>query len=196
VTAGGDALTIAATGITFPDSTVQTTAGIPADGDVTLGNSTLHFTDGTISTTISYQDGIYVSSGADIISINGHSITFPDSTVQTTAAPAAVTNNSQLATTVNAFNAAHYLGGADVNAIVLCNPSCNNVYLTDTLVYGWSVGQQVLIINNSGFPVTIGADGSASFISYNGGYIIGANGCCAAVYIDANLWVISGNLTT
>jgi hypothetical protein len=123
----------------------------------------------------------------------GGSITFGDSTTQTTAAP---TNNNQLATTVNSFSAAHYLGGADVNAIVLCNPSCNNIYLTDTLAHGWIIGQQVLIINNSGFPVTIGAAGSASFISYNGGYIIGANGCCAAVYIDTNLWVISGNLTT
>jgi hypothetical protein len=124
------------------------------------------------------------------------SITFGDSTVQTTAAPAAVTNNSQLATTVNSYNSAHTLDTSDVNGIVVCTDTCGVIYLPDYSTSAFNNGQQVLVVNNTGSIVVFAASGGASYISYNGSYILAPNGVAAAVKIDTNLWVISGNLTT
>jgi len=104
----GSAMNVTATGITFPDSTVQTTAANPFNGG-TIANSITW--DGGINTQqteigltgFSYnnydfnssviiddnQSGIRVSNyggGAVGTSIKQDGITFPDSTVQTTAA--------------------------------------------------------------------------------------------------------------
>ena len=126
----------------------------------------------------------------------GGSITFGDATVQTTAAPAAVTNNNQLSTNVNNYNSPNVLiAPVNGNAIAVCDPGCSAQYLGDSST-GWQVGQQILIVNNSGSPIPISNYGASSYISYNGGYIIGVNGCCAAIYIASDRWVISGNLTT
>lgn len=148
---------------------------------------------GSVSTNIQPGNVTLYGSSTNLV-LDSTGITFPDSTTQTTAA-VTVTNNSQLGTTVNAFTATHYLDMADKNGIVLCQSGCATIYLTDSSA-GWSVGQQVLIVNNSGSVVTISNSGSTSYISYNGGYLLGVSGCCAAVYIDTDLWVISGNLTT
>jgi hypothetical protein len=139
-------------------------------------------------------DRMTVAAGASIMQVAATGIIFPDSSVQTTAALTPPTNNSQLATTVNSFTSPHYLDLSDKNGIVLCQSGCGQVYLTDSGT-GWNVGEQVLIVNNSGMTVNIGSAGSSTYISYNGGYLLGVNGVCAAVYVDTNLWVISGNLT-
>ena len=131
----------------------------------------------------------------DYFQISSAGLRFPNGTTQTTAA-ITVTNNNQLATTVVQAGGAVTLDPAyHKNAILLCISGCSNVYLSDSS-YGWSFGDQVLIVNNSGGPVTMAASGGATYISYNAGYLIGSQGVCAAVYVDTNLWVISGNLTT
>lgn len=151
---------------------------------------------GTTSASVTPTQISVTDTSGGSLHVNSTGITFPDSTVQTTAAPAPVTNNNQLNTTVTPVSTSTYsLTYGDANGIVLAQSGCSTIYLSDSGT-GWNVGQQVLVVNNSGSTVSIYASGSASYISYNGGYIIGANGVCAAVYVDINLWVISGNLTT
>lgn len=189
--------------LTVNDSTSNTTintwgfASYDNASSLSIG-STLDYAgfnnfNGSVSTNIQPGNVTLYGSTSNLV-LDSTGITFPDSSVQTTAA-VTVTNNSQLATTVNAFSAYHYLDTSDKNGIVLCQSGCSTIYLTDSSA-GWDVGQQVLIVNNSGSIVTISNSGSTSYISYNGGYLLGVSGCCAAVYIDTNLWVISGNLTT
>jgi hypothetical protein len=130
----------------------------------------------------------------DYFQISSSGLRFPNGSVQTTAA-ITVTNNNQLATTVVQASSPVTLDPAlHKNAILLCLSGCSSVTLSSQ-GYGWNVGDQVLIVNNSGSIIYIQTS-SASFISYNGASIIGINGVCAAVYVDTNLWVISGNLTT
>jgi hypothetical protein len=129
---------------------------------------------------------------------SGGVLTFGDSTVQTTAytGGGGATNNNQLTTNVNNYTtAATLIAPVDGNAIAVCQDGCYAVYLGDSSA-GWQIGQQVLIVNRSGSNIPIQNYGASSNISYNGGYILGVNGVCAAVYVDTNFWVISGNLTT
>ena len=137
---------------------------------------------------------VMVTNGGSTMQMTPSGITFPDSSIQYTAA-VTTTNNDQLVTNVHAVSSGYQLVNTDRNGIVLCQSGCNYIYLSDA-DSGWTVGQQVLIVNNSGSTFAISAIGAATYISYNGGYILGVNGVCAAVYVDTNLWVISGNLTT
>jgi hypothetical protein len=77
-------------GLTFPDSTVQTTAWLgtlpaPADGDSVSGSADLVFYDGTWN----YTSRVTINPATSMLTLNGNSgtggITFPDATVQTTA---------------------------------------------------------------------------------------------------------------
>jgi len=120
-------------------------------------------------------------------------ITFPDSTVQTTAGGAAVTNNNQLATTVTSTYTQYYIPFSDRNGIIVCQSGSPGVVLTDSS-YGWTPGQQVLIVNNTSNSISVQASG-ATIVSVNSATYIVPNGVCAAVYIDTNLWVISGSLS-
>jgi hypothetical protein len=120
-------------------------------------------------------------------------ITFPDSTVQTTAGGPAVTNNNQLATTVTSTYTQYYIPFSDRNGIIVCQSGSPGVVLTDSS-YGWTPGQQVLIVNNTSNSISVQASG-ATIVSVNSATYIVPNGVCAAVYIDTNLWVISGSLS-
>jgi hypothetical protein len=181
------------TGITFPDSTVQTTAAagfVPGSGDLDL--------DGYAITDGNFDSPAGQVSAQNVTLSSGGVLTFGDSTVQTTAytGGGGATNNNQLTTNVNNYTtAATLIAPVDGNAIAVCQGGCYAIYLGDSSA-GWQVGQQVLIVNRSGSTIFIQNYGASSNISYNGGYILGINGVCAAVYVDTNFWVISGNLTT
>ena len=148
--------------------------------------------DHTKGTTVEFN-GLDTYDGASHMQVTPTGLTFPDSTVQTTAGGAAVTNNNQLATTVTPTFVSYTLAYSDRNGIVLCQAGCSNITLTDSSE-GWTPGQQVLIVNNSGYPFQIVTSGYATFVSYNDLSYISAKGVCAAVYIDTNSWFISGNL--
>lgn len=120
-------------------------------------------------------------------------ITFPDSTTQTTAA-VTTTNNAQLNTNVFTATSNYTVTLGNRNGIVLCQSGCGYVYLSDSSE-GWTVGQQILFVNNSGGTIQVIPNGSSTIISYASLTNIGINGVCAAVYVDTNLWVISGNLS-
>jgi len=176
-------------GITFPDATVQTSAAfVPGSGDLNLQGYSI--TDANFSSPAGQVSAQNVTMSA------GGVLTFGDNTVQSTAASSGATNNNQLATNVNNYTtAATLIAPVDGNAIAVCQGGCYAVYLGDSSA-GWQIGQQVLIVNRSGSAIPIQNYGASSNVSYNGGYILGVNGVCAAVYVDTNLWVISGNLTT
>ena len=77
----GSALSVTATGITFPDSTIQTTAAwTSGSGDLSLGGYSL--TNGNVDCSAGYV------TAQNVTLTSGGVLTFPDSTVQTTAAVA------------------------------------------------------------------------------------------------------------
>ena len=186
--------------------------GVGATSNVTVDTAGLYAYDlgssGSIGTTLDYAGfnnfsgddytniapgNVQVRSGGQNIQITSGTITFPDGSYQTKAAP---TNNSKISTTVVPAIVDVTLDPAyHRNAVVLCNSGCANVFLTDA-GSAWNIGDQVLIVNNTGASITVSGLSSAGYISYQGLHNIGAGGVCAAVYVDTNLWAISGNLTS
>jgi hypothetical protein len=148
--------------------------------------------DHTKGTTVEFN-GLDTYDGASHMQVTPTGLTFPDSTVQTTAGGAAVTNNNQLATTVQNTSTQLYLSSSDRNSIIVCQTGSSGVVLTDSS-YGWSVGQQVLIVNNTSSFISVQGS-SVTVLTVNSATNVSPNGVCAAVYIDTNLWVISGSLT-
>jgi len=167
-------LTVASAGITFSDSSVQTTAATAFNGG-TISNSltidsatspqlyvtdsthtttpTLVVTDGTNATTIT-QNGV----GAPGITVGTTGITFADSTVQTTAFPA----NTFLPLSGGAMTGALTLGG-DLNGGGYNLTDCN---------FNSSAGQvncqNLTLTNGDGGSVTF-ADGSVQTTAASGG---------------------------
>jgi hypothetical protein len=153
--------------------------------------------DHTKGTTVEFN-GLDTYDGASHMQVTPTGLTFPDSTVQTTAGGPAVTNNTQLNTTLNedASSSVTIDGTAYARNTILKLTCSGNV--TVDLVNGVFVpGDQMLFINllNGGsYTVTFTAS-AGGIISLSGINCVGQGGVVAAVYVGANTWVLSGSLS-
>ena len=166
-------LTVASAGITFSDSSIQTTAAVAfTGGSIT---SSIYWNDGTVSTSMNdgyflvqdsassaygvlYQNGLEVGDGTNTLKIHGNGITFADSTVQTTAFPA----NTFLPLSGGAMTGALQLGG-DLN--------CDGYNLSSgnfSSPAGQVNCQNLTLTNGDGGSVTF-ADGSVQTTAASGG---------------------------
>jgi len=188
---------------------------IPIAGQTTIPDGRLSFANGAGTIDISADDGfvssnqngtpavqIYggtflVTDGGVNTSVQATGITFPDNTVQTTAATAAPTNNSQLGTTVRSDsnedieinNASYYR-----NTILKLTGSVEiDIVLTGA---SFTAGDQVLFINLTNGPVqaVFSASPTDTLVSPLGFSSAGYGGVVAAIYIGDNTWVLSGKL--
>lgn len=139
-----------------------------------------------------YNNGVEASNGTSRTMISSSGVTFPDNTVQSSAA-VFVDNNSQLYTSVNSdsnpgINSENY----PRNSIIrVTYQGTVNVYLGMSN----SPGDQYLFVNQTGTTITFNGNG-ASVLSANGIYCPqGYGGVVSAVCLDSSTWVISGNLT-
>jgi hypothetical protein len=153
--------------------------------------------DHTKGTTVEFN-GLDTYDGASHMQVTPTGLTFPDSTVQTTAGGPAVTNNTQLNTTLNedASSSVTIDGTTYARNTVLKLTNSNNV--TVDLVNGVFVpGDQMLFINLLGggsYTVTFTAS-TGGIVSLSGTNCVGQGGVVAAVYVGANTWVLSGSLS-
>lgn len=117
-------------------------------------------------------------------------ITFPDATVQVTAA---ATNNTQLATTVADYNGSYDITAGDANTII--TPSqATDFYFNDDDHNPFPTGAQIVFVNMSG-NINFYAREGAQILSADNLYTITKNyGTAVAIKLNATQWSLSGNL--
>ena len=177
---------VAHTGITFPNSSVQSSAAfVPGSGDLDLGGYGI--------TNANFNSSAGQVSAQNITMSSGGVLTFGDATVQTTAFAA---NNTQIQTTVTVVSSDFYISSSSANTIVVCNSGTNYIYLADDATYPMPVGCQVVVTNMSGMTVEFRSMGMPSLVSSSGIFTIKtATGSTAIAFkIDPNVWIITGDL--
>ena len=182
-------LTVASAGITFSDSSVQTTAAVAfTGGSIT---SSIYWNDGTVSTSMNdgyflvqdsassaygvlYQNGLEVGDGTNTLKIHGDGIIFPDSTTQSTA----VNGSLYLLLSGGAMTGALQLGG---------DLACDGYNLSGgnfSSPAGQVNCQNLTLTNGDGGSVTF-ADGSVQTTAASGGVdatSVANLGICATLF--------------
>jgi len=156
----------------------------------TVGSVSLQVCDGV-------NGGLYmVDNNGGEMRFNANGITFGDNTVQTTAATAAPTNNSQFGTTVNEDSNNNIdIDDASYNRNTIHKLTASSgqvdIFFTGN---SFTAGDQVLFINLTASSQLYFQSATDTLISPFGFWCQGYGAVVAAIYIGSNQWILSGKL--